>query len=148
MKIRKLCQSAAVIIGVLVCAAAQEQSRSVWDGVYTEAQAKRGEAVYASECVSCHQGEDSGGELAPPLAGPAFLANWDGLTMGDLAERIRVSMPPNNPQRVTRQQNTDLLGHILKINGYPAGSQELEPKTEALKLIRIEASKPKNKSEK
>jgi mono/diheme cytochrome c family protein len=146
MKIRKLCQCAAAVIGILMCAAAQEKPRSVWDGVYTEEQARRGETVYGRECASCHLSEDSGGELATPLAGPAFLANWDGLTLGDLFERIRTTMPPNHPQRVTRQQNADVLGHILKINGYPAGRQELEPKTEVLKLIRIEASKPKDRS--
>jgi hypothetical protein len=146
MKIRKLCKSvAAMVIGLLVCAA-QEKTRSVWDGVYTEEQANRGEAVYARECASCHWGEDTGGELATALAGPAFLANWDGLTLGDLSERIRITMPPANPQRVSRQQNADLLGHILKANGYPAGKRELEPKTEALKLIRIEATKPKERS--
>ncbi len=134
------------VIGVFYSALhAQETAkppRSVWDGVYTEEQAKRGEAVYGRECASCHR-EDTGGEEATALAGPAFLANWDGLSVGDLCERIRVSMPPDNPRRLSRRQITDILGHMLRANGFPAGKAELDPKTELQKQIRIEAIKPK-----
>ncbi len=119
--------------------------RSVWDGIYTEEQAKRGETLYNKECASCHR-EDTGGEEATALAGPAFLANWDGLTVGDLSERIRISMPPNRQGRLSRRQVADILGHMLKINRFPAGKSELAPETEVLKQIRIEANKPNIKS--
>ena len=122
---------------------AQEPSRSVWDGAYTEEQAKRGESLCAQECASCHGTELAGNDETPALAGPAFLANWDGLTVGDLSERVRRTMPPNKLGRLTRQQIVDILGHVLKINGFPAGKTELDPKTESLKQIRIEATKPK-----
>ncbi len=121
-------------------------SRSVWDGVYTEEQAKRGEEIYSRECASCHGAELSGGEEAPALAGPGFLANWEGLSLGELSERIRVSMPPNRPTRLSRPQIADLLAHMLKVNNFPAGKTELERETEALKQIRIEATKPKANS--
>jgi mono/diheme cytochrome c family protein len=116
--------------------------RSVWDGVYTEEQARRGETLYAKECASCHR-NDTGGEEASALAGPAFLSNWDGLTVGDLCERIRVSMPPSKPRGLSRQQLSDILGHMLKANGFPAGKTELAREAEAQKQIRIEATKPK-----
>jgi len=125
---------------------AQEKAkppRSVWDGVYTEEQARRGETLYGKECASCHR-NDTGGEEATALAGPAFLANWDGLTVSDLCERIRVSMPPDNPRRLSRRQIADILGHMLKLNGFPAGKTELDRETEALKQIRIEAAKTSN----
>ena len=64
-----------------------EESKSVWDGVYTEEQAKRGEPIYRKECASCHGEMLTGGESAPPLTGGAFLANWNGLTVGDLTSR-------------------------------------------------------------
>jgi S-disulfanyl-L-cysteine oxidoreductase SoxD len=118
------------------------QPRSVWDGVYTEEQARRGETLYGKECASCHR-DDTGGEEATALAGPAFLANWDGLTVSDLCERIRVSMPPDNPRRLSRRQITDILGHMLKANGFPAGKTELARETEAQKQIKIEATKPR-----
>jgi S-disulfanyl-L-cysteine oxidoreductase SoxD len=126
--------------------AAQEPSRSVWDGVYTEEQARRGAALYGRECASCHGTDLTGADEVPALSGPAFLANWDGLTVGDLSERVRRSMPPNNPGQLSRQQITYVLCHMLSVNGFPAGKTELEPKTELLKQIRIEATKPKASS--
>jgi S-disulfanyl-L-cysteine oxidoreductase SoxD len=146
----------AVIIGLAAIAVcfpalhAQEQTmltRSVWDGVYTEEQARRGEKLYNQECASCHFGEGIGGETASALTGPAFLANWDGLTVGDLSERIRVSMPPTSPGRLSRRQIADILGHMFKANGFPAGKKELARETEVLKQIRIDANKPKERHE-
>jgi mono/diheme cytochrome c family protein len=143
--------AAAAIAGLVVIGVfhsehrAQETAkppRSVWGGVYTEEQAKRGALLYARECASCHR-DDTGGEEASALAGPAFLANWEGLTVGDLYERIRVSMPPDNPRRLSRRQIVDILGHMLKLNGFPAGKTELAQQTDALKQIRIEATKTK-----
>jgi mono/diheme cytochrome c family protein len=148
MKIKiRLKIAAAAIVGLAAIAVchAQETARSVWDGVYTEEQAGRGEKLYARECASCHREQDLGGEEASALAGPAFLANWDGLSVGDLSERIRVSMPPNDPRRLSLRQIADILGHMLKANGFPAGKSELDPKTESLKQIQIEAINPKSK---
>src|ERR1044071_3988689 len=70
---------------------AGKPSRSVWDGAYTKEQAKRGESAYAQHCSSCHGPDLSGNDEAAALTGAAFLANWDGLTIGDLSERVRVS---------------------------------------------------------
>ncbi|HZS05497.1 MAG TPA: cytochrome c [Blastocatellia bacterium] len=121
------------------------QARSVWEGVYTEEQAKRGAAFYSRDCASCHGSDLSGADEIPALSGPAFLSNWDGLTVGDLSERVRITMPPNKQGRLSRQQIVDILSHILGANGFPAGKTELEPKTEVLKQIRIEATKPRAK---
>jgi S-disulfanyl-L-cysteine oxidoreductase SoxD len=147
MRIKMINKIAAVaIIGLVVIGAIRAQEtarpRSVWDGVYTEEQARRGETLYARECASCHR-NDTGGEEASALAGPAFLANWDGLTVGDLYQRIRVSMPPANPRRLSRRQITDILVHMLKANGFPAGKTELAQETEAMKQVRIEATNSK-----
>ncbi|MBZ5728998.1 MAG: cytochrome c [Acidobacteriia bacterium] len=119
------------------------RTRSVWDGVYTEEQAGRGKAHYNRECASCHGEALSGGEEAPPLAGDAFLANWNGLTVGDLFERIRRSMPQDNPGRLSRQQDIDILAYMLAANRFPAGKAELESRGEALKQIRFDAAKPR-----
>jgi mono/diheme cytochrome c family protein len=120
---------------------AQEPTKSVWDGVYTEEQANRGRQGYADQCASCHGPELTGGEMAPALAGGEFLAGWDGLTMGDLFERIRISMPPSGPSAVTPAQKADIVAHIMNVNKFPAGQTELEPKTEVLKGIKIEMKK-------
>ena len=94
--------------------AQQSESRSVWDGVYTEEQAKRGAALYGQECASCHGATLTGGEEAPPLVGGEFLSNWDGLTVGYLFERIRISMPQRKPASVNREQKADILAHVFR----------------------------------
>ncbi len=128
---------------------AQEPSappvRSVWDGVYTEEQAKRGEPVYRKECAACHGDQLTGGESAPPLTGGAFLSNWNGLTLGDLFDRIRKTMPQTNPGRLTRQQDADILAFMLSRNKFPPGKTELYRQSEMLKEIRFESEKPAEK---
>lgn len=118
------------------------ESRSVWDGVYTEDQAKRGEAVYQKECGACHGAMLTGGESAPPLTGGAFQANWNGLTLGDLFDRIRKTMPQSKPGTLTRQQDSDVLAFMLSINKFPSGKTELYRQSEMLKEIRFETKKP------
>ncbi len=110
---------AGILIGLVFVLAAQDPTRSVWDGVYTPAQATRGQALYNKECSGCHGQSLSGGEEAPPLSGGAFMANWNGLTVGDLFERIRVSMPEGRPGTLSRQQNADVLAYILPEISFP-----------------------------
>jgi len=118
-----------------------QTTRSVWDGVYTADQAKRGQDLYSKECASCHGSDLTGGESAPALAGPGFLSNWTTLTVGDLFERTRVSMPENNPGKLSRAQVADLTAYLLSANRFPAGKTELDKQTEVLKQIRIDAEK-------
>ena len=118
-------------------------ARSVWDGAYTKEQAKRGEGLYAQNCSSCHGPDLTGNDEAASLTGPAFLANWDGLTMGDLSERVRVSMPPNNLGKLNRQQIADVLSYVLSFNKFPVGAVELDPKAEVQRQVKIVATKPR-----
>ncbi len=118
------------------------ETRSVWDGVYTEEQATRGGALYARECSSCHGEDLMGADEATPLAGALFLSNWDGLTVGDLFERVRVSMPQGDPGKLDRQQTADVLAYVLHFNQFPAGDSELARRTEFLKEIRFQATRP------
>jgi mono/diheme cytochrome c family protein len=128
-------------VGVAERSMHAEQAKSVWDGVFTAEQAKRGEASYTENCASCHGGDMSGDGFAPALSGTDFAGNWNDLSVGDLYERIRISMPPSGPSAVPPQGKVDIVAHILDFNKYPAGSAELEPKTEVLKLIKIELKK-------
>src|SRR5579872_5948537 len=121
---------------------AQPPTKSVWDGVYTQDQADRGKALYSQECASCHGPELSGGEMAPPLAGGEFMAGWDGLTVGDLFERIRISMPQNAPGSLSGQQNADILAFVLQANKFPSGQTELAKDAMMLKGIKFETKKP------
>ena len=77
---------------------------SVWDGVYTAEQTRRGETAYLQTCASCHGTALEGGDMTPPLVGGAFTSNWNDLTVGDLFDRIRTTMPLDNPGRLSRTQ--------------------------------------------
>jgi S-disulfanyl-L-cysteine oxidoreductase SoxD len=118
------------------------ETRSVWDGVYTEEQAKRGEELYRKECASCHGDTLVGGGGAAPLTGGTFLSNWNGLTVGDLFDRIRKTMPQGSLGKLTKQQDADILAYLLSFNRFPAGKTELQKQVEFMKEIRFEATKP------
>lgn len=120
--------------------------KSVWEGAYTEEQAKRGGAVYAQDCSTCHGAELEGMDMSPPLSGPAFTANWNELSVGDLFERIRISMPMDRPGKLTRQQNADVVAFLLSANRFPAGKTELDTQLPLLKQIVIQATKPEAKN--
>jgi mono/diheme cytochrome c family protein len=122
-------------------AAAAGGAKTVWDGVYSKAQAERGAAQYKAACSECHGNDLAGDGFAPALSGGEFMGNWNDLSVGDLFERIRISMPPSGPSGVTPAQKADIVAHLLNQNKFPAGEPELEPKTEALKLIKIEMKK-------
>lgn len=119
-----------------------QQAQSVWDGIYTAEQAKRGEGLFGQTCASCHGFDLMGGETAPALADGQFRSNWNGLSVGDLFERIRVSMPPSGPGTLTRQQYADVVAFLFFRSEFPAGKTELSTKTEVLKQIAFEAVKP------
>jgi len=121
---------------------AAQQAKSQWDGVYTAEQAKRGEGFYSQYCASCHGPDLAGGEMAPGLTGGEFASNWNDLSLGELFERIRISMPQNAPGSLSRQQNADILAFVLAKGNFPAGSTELPGATDLLNTIKFVAQKP------
>ncbi|MDH4065325.1 MAG: c-type cytochrome [Acidobacteriota bacterium] len=129
----------ATVPGILL--RAQTES-TVWDGVYTESQATRGAALYDRECGQCHGPGGTGGGMAPPLLGAAFSANYDGLTVGDLFDRNRTTMPPGKEGQLASQENADITAFILKVNQFPAGQAELPSQSLVLKGIHYLAFKP------
>lgn len=115
---------------------AAQELRSIWDGVYTEAQARRGSAIYEQECARCHGATLEGsGETAGPLTGITFNSTWNGLTIGDLLDRIRLTMPVDKPGKLTRQQYVDVLSYMLSVGKFPPGEAELPREAERLNLI-------------
>jgi mono/diheme cytochrome c family protein len=137
--------AAAVLLALCALVVFQEQkATTVWNGVYTAEQAKRGAVLYANTCGSCHGLELNGGESAPPLTGGEFMSNWSGLTVGDLFDRIRTSMPADRPGTLTREQTANVVAHILNVGQFPAGTSELSTRSENLKQIGIVAIKPEH----
>jgi mono/diheme cytochrome c family protein len=136
-----------VTVGLAIGAysAASAQTKTQWDGVYTAEQAKRGESSYVEHCSSCHGRELNGGEMAPGLAGGEFSANWNELNLGQLFERMKTSMPQNNPNSLSRQVNADILAFMLAKGGFPAGQAELPTEAEKLTAIQFAAQNPNAK---
>jgi mono/diheme cytochrome c family protein len=117
-------------------------TRSVWDAVYTEVQAQRGEELYEAHCVMCHGENLEGNGPAKALTGPEFAANWNNVSMSDMLERTRTSMPQDKPGTLSRQQVADVLSYLLSANDMPAGTTELSRQAEVLSGIKFLARKP------
>lgn len=130
----------AVSLAGLIILQAQTTA-SVWDGVYTTDQAKRGADRYADSCASCHGDNLEGEGQAPPLMGKEFTDNWNKQTVGDLFDIVKGTMPADKPGSLTRQQNSEVLAFLFQKNGYPAGKADLSAEPADLKKIRIEAKK-------
>ena len=115
-----------------------DQVRTVWDGVYTDAQASRGESTYLAEsCGTCHGEMLLGAEFGPPLVGNEFVETWSQRTVGDLFDVIGQTMPSNNPGILTSRQTADLVALVLRSNRFPPGAEALGRDSSVLKGIKI-----------
>ena len=133
----------ACILSAGAAAAQGTTPRSVWDGVYTEEQASRGERLSAEHCAPCHGQTLAGVESAPALVGYVFNGNWEGFALEDLFDRIRVSMPQDVPGSLSRQQNVDVVAYLLRAGQFPAGDRELVAEGNALAQITFVSYRPK-----
>jgi cytochrome c len=116
------------------------QTRTVWDGVYTEAQSARGREEYRIYCQSCHLEDLSGGIDNNSERVPALRRDGFGLsrrTLDNLYSFIVESMPGDAPGTLSGKTYVDVIAYILQQNGFPAGTRELEPSIEALAAIQI-----------
>jgi mono/diheme cytochrome c family protein len=115
------------------------QGKSTLDGVYTDAQATRGEAVYTNQCASCHLPDLSGGGQAAALVGPDFNADWKDETLSDLFDRVKISMPADKPGSMSSPDVADVIAYLLKQGKFPAGQTDVPTDAAALKLIKFVA---------
>jgi cytochrome c5 len=126
--------SVAVSVTILNQAGAQESS-TVWDGVYTEEQAVRGEQVYQDECTFCHLDDLQGDSFATPLIDDAFTVRWNGSNLGDLMIVIQVTMPADRPATLSNEAVADVIAFLLQMNDYPVGNDELQSDPDGLKSV-------------
>jgi mono/diheme cytochrome c family protein len=132
---------AGVYVNHTHAAAIPQEGKTQWDGVFSAAQAKRGEALYVKECSECHGEQLEGKGEAASLVGGDFAAAWNELTLNDLFERVRIAMPKEKPGTLTRQQYADAIAFILSKNGAPAGKTELPTDAAGLKTITYKMEK-------
>ncbi len=118
---------------------ATAQSKSVWSGVYTTAQADAGEKIYFSKCSTCHGDELEGREQAPGLAGPQFLDTWQGKDLRRLLDRI-LTMPLGD-KPVTNAEAVELLAFLLRSSEMPSGPMALPAERAPLAEITFERTK-------
>jgi mono/diheme cytochrome c family protein len=119
-----------------------QSPKSVLDGIYTEAQAMRGDKVYAENCATCHGPKLAGTDTAgPSLSGPDFTNGWKDMTAGALLSKINTDMPSNAPGTLTPEQYADVMSFVLSVNKYPAGQTELPTDANALKAVKMAAPK-------
>ena len=124
------------LAGSFSLAAYAQQPRTAKDGVYTDAQAKRGKTLYTDRCAQCH-GATLGGDIAPPLVGDDFIGDWNTQTLADLVDKIKNTMPADDPGKLTERQSADIVAYILQVGKFPTGRAELASDAAALKLITL-----------
>ncbi|HEY3092646.1 MAG TPA: cytochrome c [Vicinamibacterales bacterium] len=124
------------LVAVVISPTLRAQARTARDGVYSGAQATRGQAIYKDKCAPCH-GEMLEGLLGPPLAGDEFLKAWANQPLSELANKIEKTMPQSDPGSLMRPDVIDLVAHILQVGKFPAGQAALPAGDDALKQIAL-----------
>jgi len=120
-----------------------ERPRSVWDGVYSDAQARRGESQYGRFCEPCHGADLAGNQIdeVPALTWDAFLMQWNDRTVKDLFDSIRRAMPRDNPGSLNQRAYVDVIAYLLQANKFPSGARDLSLNEDVLGQIVIERKK-------
>jgi hypothetical protein len=120
--------SVLLFLGAVIAHGQDAAGPSIWNGVFTAAQAMRGDDAYQASCSSCHGGNLRATDPeAVDLTGPAFQAKWNGKTLGERFEKIRDTMPLGNGNSLGDKTYIDIVAFILQFNGFPPGNQELVP---------------------
>jgi mono/diheme cytochrome c family protein len=122
--------TATVWVGLVADQAVLGQAKAVSEGVYTAAQADRGQKQFEATCASCHD--------TMAFMGNDFAGNWGGKPVGDLFEKVKTTMPEDNPGSLKPQQYADIIAYFLKLNEFPAGQTELKGDAESMKGLLID----------
>ncbi len=129
----RVVRSITVVACVFAAATSFAESRTVNDAVYSKAQAKIGEKLYADQCLLCHDKK-----YFRPV-----LKRWEGQPISVLFTVMSTSMPESNPGFLTEKEYVDILAYILSLSRYAAGDEELDYKDGALNELTVEARQRK-----
>ena len=125
---RFFAMSVAVWMTAVLVAAQAPKPRTVWDGVYSDAQAARAQATFDSVCSRCHMLTGAG---KGALTGDAFWTGFTQKTVADLLTFVKTNMPNGNGGSLPASTYNDLVALILKSNGFPAGDVDVSPEAVA-----------------
>ena len=117
----------AALLAISLAAAAQ---KSVKAGVYTAAQATRGQTTFNSKCASCHAPNRFTDDL--------FYTSFAGKPLWEMFDVISDSMPEDDPGSLKKEEYADVIAYLLKLNNFPAGETELPIDKDALSAILME----------
>ena len=121
---------ALLVLGFASVPGAQGAVRSVKSGVYTAAQADRGQELYRSKCASCH---------APNrFTDDFFYTSFAGKPLWEMFDVISDSMPEDNPGSMKPEEYADVIAYLLQLNKFPAGAEDLTPSKDVLIAIMME----------
>jgi len=118
---------------IVACAAVtgtavvEAQGRTVWNGVYTDAQAERARATFDSICTQCHTLAPGGSTRGGAVSGDKFMAAFTQKSVGDLLAYVSKNMPNGNGGSLAASTYNDLVALILRANGFPTGTTEVTP---------------------
>ena len=119
---------------------AQAPSRTVADGVYSDAQAVRGLSSFDAACTRCHRADLTGAD-GPALRDERFARNFAGKDLKTLYTKMATTMPRGAGGSLGDDVYLDILAHVLKENGFPAGPKDLT--ADELEDIQVLQSRPK-----
>jgi mono/diheme cytochrome c family protein len=121
---------AGVLAVTAVATGAQAPARTTNSGVYTAAQAERGQKAFTEKCTACHE--------PARFAGETFLESWNEKPLKDLWDVASGTMPEDNPGSLKQQEYADIIAYFLSLNGYAAGDAELQPGAVPMAAIKVE----------
>jgi len=142
MRLTTLLATSIAVLAIAAGATAAPARISIWDGVYTDAQADRGHTLYNQSCARCHGADLSGTFEIPPLVG-RFMPYWSGSSLDALFDYVSTAMPLDHPGALGPGANADIVAFLLKSNAIPAGSKELS--ADRVKAISFDSAKPSAK---
>jgi mono/diheme cytochrome c family protein len=136
MTLTSMTASAILLVTAHAPVDAQQRSQgTAAPRIYSEAQAVRGELLYADNCSYCHLVDLSGGDLSPALTGAPFIVKWTSRPLSEVFDYMRTQMPLNSVGGLSGQQNADILAFLLKRAGLPAGTADLPAASAALRGV-------------
>lgn len=117
------------------------ESQTIWSGVYSDAQAARGQSAYASHCASCHRDDLSGYQSL--LKGERFMTEYREGSLYRLFDKIKTTMPRNAAGTLSDETYVDILSYVLKANEFPAGRDDLNlPDLSHILVVRPSGPEP------